>query len=231
MPYEKILELAESKDLDITTVNLSQITGEFIDYVRNLQSISRTDPGILADFVAVAAKLLLIKSKALLPSLKLTEEEETDIKDFQLRLAAFKMFRPALKHIKNLWEGGFSSFSRPYLCHHEIIFRPPKNLGAQRLLAAAAFIRQKQNEDEDSWQKNRQSLKLKIISVESKIKEVLSRFSDAIKEYSFGQLVAGNSRSETVAVFLAVLHLIKENKIKVEQGRAFEDINVQYCKN
>ena len=106
MPYDKILELVEAKQLDITTVSLAEITGDFIKQIPD-------DPQFLADFVVVAAKLILIKSKALLPSLQLTEEEEGDIKELEERLKLYKTFKSASENIKKLWDKSSSSVSRP----------------------------------------------------------------------------------------------------------------------
>ena len=88
-PIEKLLELIEEKKLNITELNLAEVTADFLNY---LKTVEKLDPKALADFLVVAAKLLLIKSKALLPDLKLTQEEETEIKDFTRRLIICKEF-------------------------------------------------------------------------------------------------------------------------------------------
>ena len=62
-PLEKLLELIEEKQLEITLVNLAQVTGDFLEYLKNLDEDSK-HPSILADFVVIASRLLLIKSKA-----------------------------------------------------------------------------------------------------------------------------------------------------------------------
>ena len=80
-PLEKLLELIEEKKMEITALSLAEVTGGFFNYVKRVES--DIDPKILADFLVVAAKLVLIKSKALLPGLELTQEEELDIKDLE----------------------------------------------------------------------------------------------------------------------------------------------------
>ena len=72
-PLEKLLELIEARKLEITTVNLAAVTGEFLNYLSTLGE--RGNPATIADFVVVAAKLVLAKSKVLLPDLPLTAEE------------------------------------------------------------------------------------------------------------------------------------------------------------
>ena len=72
-PLEKLLELVEERKLPITEVNLAEVTNDFLDYLRTLKTV---DPSVLADFIVVASRLILIKSKALVPELTLTPEEE-----------------------------------------------------------------------------------------------------------------------------------------------------------
>ena len=58
-PLEKLLELIEEKHLEVTVVNLSKVTGDFLDYLKNLDESSK-HPSVLADFIVIASKLLLI---------------------------------------------------------------------------------------------------------------------------------------------------------------------------
>lgn len=67
---------------------------------------------ILADFLVVASKLILIKSKVLLPSLPLTEEEELDIRGLEGRLKIYQEFKKAQVHIKGLWRVSPQMFFR-----------------------------------------------------------------------------------------------------------------------
>src|SRR3989344_6054192 len=82
-PLSKLLELIEEKQLEITTINLAEVTADFLGYLGTLQVVS---PQVLAVFAMVASRLILIKSKALLPELKLNDEEEAQIKDFSKQL-------------------------------------------------------------------------------------------------------------------------------------------------
>ena len=73
------------------------------------------DPRVLADFIVVAARLILIKSHAILPHLELTEEEEEDIAELEERLKLYREFRAAEKSISHLWNKNvaYSSFILP----------------------------------------------------------------------------------------------------------------------
>ena len=101
-PMEKLLELIEAKKLDITRISLAEVTADFLKYIHSLTKTDKTQTGaedfsvsqrsvgvsprlvgvsprVLADFLVVASQLILIKSKAILPDVELSEEEEESI--------------------------------------------------------------------------------------------------------------------------------------------------------
>src|SRR3989344_6512294 len=110
-PLEKLLELIEEKKLEITSVNIAEVTGDFISYVRGLEG--KIEHRTLADFLVIAARLILIKSKVLLPSLELTEEEEGDIRDLEARLVIYREYKAAGELVRKLWNRKKIVYSRP----------------------------------------------------------------------------------------------------------------------
>lgn len=218
-PLEKLLELIEEKKLEITALNLAEVTGDFFNYVKRIEG--GIDPKILADFLVVAAKLVLIKSKALLPGLELTKEEESDIKDLENRLRIYNEFRIASQHLKNLLSKQEISHSRRFLMNleSESFFYPPNNLKLVDLSVVMANFLNVLKE----LIPEQESVKPVMISLEQKIKELLARFEKET-EQSFQQLAYKRSRTEIVIFFLAILHLIKDQIIQVEQTNQFSDI-------
>src|SRR5258706_15754469 len=95
-PLEKLLQLIEERKLAITEISLAAVTDDFLKY---LETMLEVPPGVLADFIVVASRLVLIKSKSLLPELPLTEEEEEDIKDLEQRLLLYKRLKEAERHV------------------------------------------------------------------------------------------------------------------------------------
>ncbi|MBI2024559.1 MAG: segregation/condensation protein A [Candidatus Harrisonbacteria bacterium] len=218
-PLDKLLQLIEGKHLEITQVNLAEVTADFLNYIKKLGE--QYSPSILADFLVVAAKLVLIKSKVLLPMLELTKEEETEIHDLEERLKIYKEFKIAGEHLKNLWDKNRISYGRPLLLSlgDAAVFYPPPGLKvsdlsqAVRGLAAAlqALIPEQQK------------IKTAVISIEQKIEELLNRFKES-GSHSFQTLSQKKSRTEAIVLFLAVLHLLKDKIIHVEQKESFSDI-------
>src|SRR5580704_8880195 len=98
-PLDLLLSLIEQRQLDITTIALAEVTEQFLAYLKQLEKI---DPTVLADYLSIAAKLLVIKSKAILPTLELEPEEEDAGFDLEAKLLLYKQFKEAAKHFKHL---------------------------------------------------------------------------------------------------------------------------------
>ena len=218
-PIEKLLELIEEKKLEITQLNLALITADFLTY---LTTIEKQAPGILADFLAVASRLLLIKSKALVPNLVLEQEEEEEIRDLEKRLKIYQEFKAARNYLKNLWQEQPLVFSREFLAASGKLFYPPKNLKPtdlkvviERLLAE---LRKIVYETKD--------FKIEVINLEEKMREFLERLKTA-QAVNFGKMTDSQSRAEIITCFLVVLHLIKDQLINVEQGEHFSEITIE----
>ena len=223
MPYKKILELVEAKELDIANVNLAKITNDFINHVRNLEK--GTDPQVLADFISIAAKLMLIKSKSLLPSLTLTEDEEEDIKELETRLQLYQQYRGADKHIEKLWQNKDLSGSRSYLlaCSLEQrqVFHTPEKLTTAQLLESIKNL----TLEVQKLFPDKERIKIKVVSLKDKIEEVIKRFQKT-NQHKFSQLVNQSQKGEVVATFLAILHLLKDQQINIKQPQLFEEITI-----
>jgi len=91
-PLDLLLKIVEQEDLDITQISLAKIADE---YLRYLEKPGHIDPEDMADFLLVAAKLLVIKSRALLPNL--APEEEQEISELEAQLRMYKEFVEAAR--------------------------------------------------------------------------------------------------------------------------------------
>ncbi len=216
-PLNKLLELIEEKKMEITIVALADVTGGFFEYLKKLEE-SRVDHSLLADFLVIASKLLLIKSKVLLPSLPLTEEEESDIRSLEGRLRIYQEFKKAQVHVKDLWHVSPVLFSREYLMTKETVFYPPKSVTAELLAKASAKVAG----ELEKFLKPIVKVKNEIIHLKQKIEEVFKRLTEA--PVGFKKMHADRSRGELVILFLAILHLIKDQLISADQDGQFDEI-------
>jgi len=245
-PLEKLLELIEAQKMDVSEVSMARVTDDFLKYLVALKTSGladsaademaldaldkvRLDLRVLADFISVASRLIFLKSKYLLPGLALTDEEEADIKDLEERLKRYQDLKPALRHLNALWSERHTSYSRPYflgqgkgLAPGQTVFYPGRNLDLESLTGAFARL----FEVMKSFEIETETIREKIITLEEKISEVLGRIQRE-GDMQFNNLSGEKSRSEMIVVFLAVLHLAREQLVLLEQIGNFSDIIVR----
>ena len=242
-PLEKLLELIEAQKMAVSEVSLARVTDDFLKYLEALKSSDllgsvadelavekiRLDLRVLADFIAVASRLIFLKSKYLLPGLALTEDEEADIKDLEERLKRYQDLKPALRHLNQLWGERHTSYSRPYflgqgkgLAPGQTVFYPGGNLTLEAITGALGRL----FETIKTFELETETIREKIVTLEEKISEVLGRVQKE-GETRFKHLSGEKSRSEMIVVFLAILHLAREQLILLEQIENFSDIMVR----
>ncbi|MFH1162394.1 MAG: segregation/condensation protein A [Candidatus Jorgensenbacteria bacterium] len=222
-PLDKLLELIEEKKMEITRLNLAEVTADFLAYIEKLEKDAKgggIPPGLLADFLVVASRLILIKSKALLPDLTLSEEEEGEVADLEHRLRLYRELKEGQRHLARGWSVFPLMRSREFLMGSEALFYPPARLTAGDLAAAFGRVLG----ELERIAKPTGHIKSEIINLTKKIEEVLARLTGA--PLGLGALHRGGSRSELVVLFLAILHLLKTQLVRVEQTGHFGEITV-----
>jgi len=238
-PIEKLLELIEDKKLDITEVSLRSVTEEFLKYLEEIKDVaenenipvsSRLRLRVIVDFLSVASRLILIKSRSLIPDAPSLPEEEESIADLERRLLMFKALRPAMKRLAEAWATSSPMYARPYfLTLPPSIFRgwgggdfffPGNNLNAQSLpenLDSLFSVFRSILQEEKTIQE-------KLVSLEAEMSRVVSRItslgSTSMKELSG----SSGKRGEIIVLFLALLHLAREQAIRLNQEVPFSDI-------
>ncbi|MDD5099026.1 MAG: ScpA family protein [Candidatus Colwellbacteria bacterium] len=216
-PLQKLLELIEERKYEVTTVNLAKVTGDFLDYVR---TVEKSEPRLLADFVAVAARLILIKSKTLIPDLELTSEEESDIRDLELRLKLYREFKLAEPGFSALWRRNLIAFAKePVSAIETAVFYPPKGITAESLLIAASSL------NESLIAQRIEEEKYETVNFEEFVADLSSRISGKMSRFS--DLSESKEKKEVILLFLALLHLLKDSKVSMDQEGQFADIIIK----
>lgn len=220
-PMEKLLELIEARHIEITRVSLAEVTADFIAYVEKLGETA--SPSIVSDFVVIAARLLVLKSKILLPTLELTGEEEADIMDLEQRLRIYREFKIAGGHIKKLWEANQPLFARPLLTSlgEQTFFYPSKQVTAERLHQAAQSLLQVMA----GLLPEARTVRGTIVTLQEKIIELTNRLQGSSSVTLKGK-ISKKEKEEVIVLFLAVLHMLANRLADVEQGDMFGDIVV-----
>ncbi len=228
-PIHKLLELIESKKMEVTQISLAEVTEDFLKYVRSLEKI---EVPMLADFIVVASRLVLIKSKSLLPDLELSEEDEEGIKDLEYRLRIYKELKPFTKNIGELLKKQNWQFSRPYFMEisggaslnvgqEAAIFYPGEKMSLEVMVKALSGI----ISSFEVLKMDEETIREKVVSIEEKIQEIISRFQMAT-EGSLRDFSKEKSRAEIIVIFLALLHLARDGMVRLEQENYFSDIMI-----
>lgn len=218
-PLDLLLELIEKQKLEITQISLAKVTDGYLEHLKQNIDISSEN---LADFLVVAARLILIKSKALLPVLELTQEEEDSITELQERLALYKKF----KEISELLGARFGkrqfSFSRRGLEGIEVGFYPPENIDAGIL---EKTLRRILSEIPKEQKLSEERLK-EVITLEQKINELKKSLEERIATSFKTLTLNAKSKTEIIVTFLAILELFKQKIITFEQEKIFGEIKI-----
>lgn len=218
-PLQLLLELIESEKLPITDVSLSQVTEGYLQHV-NENDIPSEE---LADFLVIAARLLLLKSRAILPKLELEPEEETGSLADQLRM--YKRFVDASMVVEKMYGAGHDMFVREKTTlERRPMFSPPPSVHAGALHTAFTELLKRL----EPFFALRQASMERVVSVQERIAQI----RDVLKDRSrllFSDMIHGaTSKVEVVVSFLALLELMKLKVVRVAQEESFRDMVIEH---
>ncbi len=223
-PLGLLLSLIESRKLFVNEISLAKVTDDYIAHIRSMTAPSLSDT---TSFVMVAATLVLIKSKSLLPNLELTVEETEKISDLETRLKLYQAIKAVTPALKEQF-GGAVLYMAPERSWNEPLFSPDARITLESMLAgvkdALARIPKKEFVQEVSIKK--------VVSIEEMIDSLTSRIQSALKvsfkEFSRNPEL-GTEKEQRVHIivsFLAMLELVRNGIIDVIQNSTFEDMEI-----
>ncbi len=218
-PLELLIELCEKRKLLINDISLAAVTDEYIKQVSEMQEKSLPNT---AAFVQLAATLLLIKSKSLLPVLELTKEEEATIDDLEERLRIYQIYRDAGAVLAGQF-GKQRLYSRTFVPPKDPLFMPDTWCTLPELHTAMWQVLQNLPKKEVRPKvqvKATISLEEMMTSLQARIERQLkARFSDIRKE--------ATEHKTVIVGFLAILELVKQGNVLVRQLGRFDDIEIE----
>ena len=217
-PLDLLLHLIEREDLDITAVSLVQVTDQYLALLRSADQI---DLRALADFVAVGAKLLLLKSRALLP--RTPEEVEADeleaeeiAQDLTAQLEEYRAFKSAASYLRELEDATHRSFARVAPPPADWLPSGLERVTLKKLLKALAQALERLPAEPEP-----ERLQRSPVNVAERREAVLVAVSRRGR-VSFARLIAGcKTRLEAIVTFLAILDLLKTDEIRAQQSVNF----------
>ncbi len=216
-PLETLLNMIEERKMSISDVSLAEVTDAYLAYVEKLPELPL---GETAQFILVASTLLLIKSRTLLPTLELSEDERGSVEELERRLARYALIRKAAKRLRGEWG------KTPLLLAHRAPLRPAVFSPADAAISVIAGAAARLVSILPKPEKMAEAAVAPILALEDVIQSVRTRLLTAIRA-SFRELTKSRDKSETIVYFLATLELVRSGSASVTQERLFEDITIE----
>ena len=228
-PLDLLCTLIEKNKMNIYDINLSEITDQYIDYIKQMETMNLE---VTSEFVIMASTLLFLKSKKLLPN-KQEDEEEITEEELIRRIVEYKKYKDITAKIKE----NFEIFSNRLFKGPEEITLPKQsieeNYNSSVVPEVYSAILARNEEKINTNAKNIEKIAItENFTVASKLKEM---FRELIKykKFTFNKLfsVKKHSKNEVVTAFSGLLELSRRNKVTTYQEKLFGDIDVEKIKN
>ncbi len=216
-PLEALLDLIEARKMSITDISLAEVCDAYLAYVEKLPALPL---GETSQFILVASTLLLIKSRTLLPSMEMTEDERETVDELERRLARLRVIRSASKQLRKEW--GRAPYRFPKRAPARAAMFSPAEATIETLHRAAQKLLQILPKPESMIEAS----VAPILALEDVIVNVKDRLTRAFRA-RFSELAKSGDRNEVIVYFLAVLELVRSGTASVSQGKLFDDIEIE----
>jgi segregation and condensation protein A len=220
-PLDVLLRLIERQELDIALVSLALVADQFLEHVARLKEVSA---GNLADFLVIAARLLVLKSRVLLPRSDEDEEEEEEWEeDLVERLRQYKRYKEAAARLREIEECGLRCYPREVPSPKLEARLLPGDATLDELVAALRRVL--------AAHPPTPPVDDVVAPVVIHISACIRTIQSLIQRYPrlrFATLMRrARSRMEVIVTFMAMLELIKQQRLRVTQERSFGEIYLQ----
>lgn len=228
-PLDLLLKLIEKEELDISQISMANITDQYLGYIKNEELINPDDIG---DFLVIAAKLLYIKSKLLLPYFSWNKDDDDSVDELKEQLKIYKEFLELSKGVEVLYNEKNTMYPLRIdknkllkFANNKGEFCPPKNLTTLKL---SKIYRGILNDVQKREQRNK--LDEEIVDCEQSINDKMIEIKRVLGkklEIAFDKLVKNSdSQVDVVLSFLVILELNKQKIIILSQKELFAPINI-----
>lgn len=232
-PLDLLLHLLEKNKVSIYDIPIVEITNQYLEYI---QEMKRQDLNVMSEFLVMAATLIAIKSKMLLPKEDVEDEEEEDPRaELVQQLLEYKMYKCMSFELKDRQvDAQKVLYKEPTIPPEVEAFEEPvdvekllSDLTLSRLKTVFLSMLRRQENKIDKVRSKFGRIEKEEVSLSDKIL-YLEDYARSHKFFSFCGLLAGQGgRMETIVTFLAILELIKMGKISITQENLFDDIEIE----
>lgn len=220
-PLDLLLHLLDKDKIDIKDIFVSDITDQYLKYMENIDEFDMENA---SEFLTVAAHLLEIKSRSLLPKPPVVEEGEEDPEQALIRrLTEYKMYKEAGEKLHSMEEENLKVY---YKLPEEIHMEERIELNEMHLDSLMAAFEEVLRRLDDKSVKKQREIKRDTYTIKGKMSYIRRRLA-AKKQMSFFEMFEEDgNKSEVVTTFAAMLELWRSSFLKLEQKETFGDITV-----
>lgn len=231
-PLDLLLHLIDKEEMDIYDIQIAKITDQYLQYLNTMQDLQLE---IASEFIVMAATLLSIKSKLLLPAhsdnepLMDFEYEEDDPREELIhRLIEYKKYKELSVHLKELEIARSQIFTRSPSNLSQFIVQeeenPVEGISLYHLIDSFERVLVKYSYRDPLTKVEREE-----ISVKDKMKQIIDILKEKNGIIHFSELIITRlTKSEIVVTFLSILELMKQKRIICVQTKTFDDIVIHY---
>ncbi|MDU5106672.1 MULTISPECIES: segregation/condensation protein A [unclassified Clostridium] len=226
-PFDLLLHLIKKNEMDIYNIEIYKITNQYLRYLDDMKIM---DLDITSEFIVVAATLIEIKSKKLLPVIKNEEENEEDIeKNLMYRLIEYKKIKGAALFLRDKFVSSGEIYTKkPEIIKEVNIANKEEDIFKNITLLDLYNIYNNLIENYIKKQNKENVIQRKIYvdkyKIEDKMNDLMIKFNNN-KIVKFREIIKESEcKLEAVVIFLALLELIKLRMLKVYQDNNFDDI-------
>ncbi len=233
-PLDLLLHLIEKNKVDIFDIPIVLITEQYLDYISNMDT---KDMDIMSEFLVMAATLVRIKSKMLLPAEETEEEEEEDPRqELVERLLEYKMYKYASFELKDRQiDAGKVFYKEPSIPDEIKNFRDEvdyeellSDITLRKLQEIFDSVMQKQVDKIDPIRSNFGEIEKEEINIEDHM-IFLEEYAMLHGTFRFREVLEnGSGKGYVIVTFLGILEMMKTGKITVKQDKLFDDIWITY---
>jgi len=226
-PLDLLLHLIERQELDITEVSLLAVTEQYLAFLRNAEQINL---GALAEFIAVGARLLLLKSRALLPRDPDDEleddldEADADPADLLAALQEYRRIRSAADYLRTLEDEHRTGYRREVPPPDVPLPTGLDQVTLDRLMALFAEVLNRL--PAEPVEKRPRVYQRATVRLQDRVRRLTAMLERAGQVPFRSVVEQATTRLEVIVDFLAVLELIKSGYLEARQDDAFGEINL-----
>lgn len=232
-PLDLLLHLLEKNKVSIYDIPIVEITNQYMEYIAEMK---RQDLNVMSEFLVMAATLIDIKSRMLLPAPETEDEEAEDPRaELVQQLLEYKMYKCMAYELRDRqMDAARVLFKEPTIPPEVAEYEEPVNLRElvsdmtlAKLNQIFKSIMKKQADKIDPVRSKFGKIEKEEVSLAEKM-AYLEQYCLAHSQFSFRNLLESQSgKMEIIVTFLAILELMKIGKIYISQEHTFDDIRIQ----